>query len=66
MRFPDADTFYCMVENNSKLLSLQFRKILTVENLSSLQWYIQVFQNSNLYLRAQILSLAVDSVNCFL
>lgn len=40
-------------------------KPLTIKKLSSSQWWIQVVLNSNTYLKAQILSLAINIVICF-
>lgn len=42
------------------------KKNLHIANLSSSQWQIQIFQNSNFHLKAQILSLTSHTVGCFL
>ena len=64
---PNVDTFIINTENSHLLIlpSISSERPLKIGKLVSSGWQIQVFQNSNLCLKAQILSLATNTVICF-
>ena len=64
---PNVDTFIINTENSHLLIlpSISSERSLKIGRLVSSEWQIQVFQDSNLCLKAQIVSLATNTVSCF-
>lgn len=65
--FPNGKPFLYMAYTQITLLIslLISKKSLSIGKLSTSQWQIHGFQNSNFHLKAQILWLATHTVGCF-
>ena len=64
---PNVDTFIINTDNSHLLIlpSISSERSVKIGKLVSSGWQIQVFQDSNLCSKAQIVSLATNTVSCF-